>query len=91
VKKHPEVVDAYIYPVHDDKMFQRAYAAVVLQPKSRITEQDLKNYILQQLKGKDSFLAMIIMSDFRPVTMKLPFSLIIPMSSVLYHPVLSQH
>lgn len=56
VKKHPEVVDAYIYPVHDDKMFQRAYAAVVLQPKSRLTEQDLKNYILQQLKGKDSFL-----------------------------------
>jgi hypothetical protein len=34
---------------------------------------------------------MIIMSDFRPVIMKLPFSLIIPMSSVLYHPVLSQH
>ncbi|XP_052087048.1 medium-chain fatty-acid--CoA ligase-like [Mytilus californianus] len=58
IKKHPMVVDAYIYPVHNDKMFQCAYAAIVVEPEGALREEDLRNYIVQQQSGnRDSFLA----------------------------------
>lgn len=57
VKNHPSVVDVYIYPVHDDKSFQRAYAAVVTKSGESLSETELKNYIMeQQGLNKDSFI-----------------------------------
>ncbi|XP_063419643.1 3-[(3aS,4S,7aS)-7a-methyl-1,5-dioxo-octahydro-1H-inden-4-yl]propanoyl:CoA ligase-like [Mytilus trossulus] len=57
IKKHPNVIDAYVYPVHDDKMFQRIYAAVVVQPEGTLSDEAIRNYIVQQQSGNlDSFL-----------------------------------
>ena len=57
VKSHPNVVEAYIYPVHDEKSFQCAYAAVVVEPEGSLTETDLKNYIIdKQGINEDSYI-----------------------------------
>ncbi|XP_052105548.1 medium-chain fatty-acid--CoA ligase-like [Mytilus californianus] len=64
IKKHPNVIDAYVYPVHDDKMFQRVYAAVVVQPEGALSDEAIRNYIVQQQSGNlDSFLEKLYIPE----------------------------
>lgn len=56
IKKHPNIFDAYVYPLHKDSTFHCAYAAVEAKPAGSLSEEELRSYVLDAMTvNKNSY------------------------------------